>query len=343
MPDKNEIIERMLEAIPDNYDKGEGSFIYDAILGVADALDTAYIDMEINLDNGFADTAVDDYLERITSEVGVFRKEAVAASTILTITGTDNTEIPTGTKFYSEELAFLSQVDVTILNGLASVEVVCETTGIIGNVPADSINESELTSGINSVTNSQAVINGFDEETDEALRQRYYEKVLTPTTSGNAQHYKNWCLEVNGVGNAKIFPLWNGNGTVKCSVINSNMRAADTDLVNTVIQHVEENRPIGANVTVESATELPVNISVEIDLVPGFQMDYVKSAITKAVSDYLKDIAFQKDYVSYAQIGSVIIDIEGISDYQNLTLNNSTNNVAIGSTQVAVVGVINVT
>ena len=42
-------------------------------------------------------------------------------------------------------------------------------------------------------------------------------KVSLPATSGSKYHYIQWAKEINGVGNAKCLPLWNGNGTVKLS------------------------------------------------------------------------------------------------------------------------------
>ena len=44
-----------------------------------------------------------------------------------------------------------------------------------------------------------------------------------------------------------------GSGTVKVIIINSEKGVASEELINEVKTHIEENRPIGAEVTVESA------------------------------------------------------------------------------------------
>lgn len=63
----------MFSAIPNNYDKSEGSIIYDAVVGVAIALEDGYIEMDSMIDNLFAETATSEYLEKITAELGVFK------------------------------------------------------------------------------------------------------------------------------------------------------------------------------------------------------------------------------------------------------------------------------
>ncbi|MCM3599400.1 baseplate J/gp47 family protein [Robertmurraya korlensis] len=343
MPTKDEIIERMLSSISDDYDKSEGSFIYDAVVGVATALEDGYIEMDTIIDKAFAETATDEYLDKITAELGITRKPATYATTTVRVSGTNGTIIPVGTRFFVDTVYFTSTEEKTISSGIANVPVTCESAGSIGNVPANSIVNLEAIEGVTSVTNLSAVINGTDEETDDQLRERYFDKVQTPATSGNAQHYINWCREVIGIGDAKVIPLWNGNGTVKCLVINSNGLAADSTLVSTVQSHVDANKPIGATVTVQSATELVINVSVDVDILSGYSLVSVTTTITESLKEYLKSIAFKSTFVSYALVGSKILEVPGVSDYRNLTLNSGTANVTIGSSQVAVVGTVNVT
>jgi uncharacterized phage protein gp47/JayE len=343
VPTKEEIMERMFNGISNDYDKSEGSIIYDAVVAVAVALEDGYIEMETIVDKAFAETAHDEYLDKIVAELGIYRKSATKANTTLNVTGTDGTNVPIGARFFVDTVYFVTTESKTIASGLASIKVECETPGTIGNVPANSIINYEPITGITSVTNPFPVINGTDVESDEDLKQRYFEKVHTPSTSGNAQHYVNWCKEVAGVGDAKVFPLWNGNGTVRCVIINSNKRAADGALISLVTTNVEAQRPIGATVSVISATELAVNISVDVDLGSGYNLATIQTNITQALVAFFKEIAFNVDYVSYALVGSKILDVDGVADYRNLTLNGGTANVMIGSTQVAVVGTVNVT
>jgi uncharacterized phage protein gp47/JayE len=343
MPTKEEIMGRMLSAISNDYDKSEGSFIYDAVAAIATALEDGYIELDNILDKTFVDTAYDEYLDKITEKMGIYRKPSTKATTNLTITGTNGTVIPIGARFFVDSVYFTSTESKTITSGSASVLVECETPGTIGNVPANSIVNYEPISGVTSVTNLNPVTNGTDTETNEELREIYTEQVRTPATSGNVQHYINWCREVVGVGDAKILPLWNGNGTVKCVIVNGNKRAADNTLVNLVTTNVEGKRPIGATVTVVSATELPINISVDIDVLPDLDLTTLQEDIIQTLEDYFQVIAFKSEYISYALVGSKILSVPGVMDYRNLTLNGGTASVTVGNTQVAVVGTVNVT
>lgn len=59
----------------------------------------------------------------------------------------------------------------------------CTQVGNIGMVGANSITEFPITiTGFTEVNNSNPSFDGFEEETDESLKQRYYEslKILLP-------------------------------------------------------------------------------------------------------------------------------------------------------------------
>ena len=56
------ILQRMLDRVPDNMDKREGSIIYDALAPAAVELQLMYIELDTILTETFADTAQRDYL-----------------------------------------------------------------------------------------------------------------------------------------------------------------------------------------------------------------------------------------------------------------------------------------
>ncbi|MGI6318486.1 MAG: baseplate J/gp47 family protein [Dethiobacteria bacterium] len=59
------------------------------------------------------------------------------------------------------------------------------------------------------------LIPGEDEETDESLRQRYFESLVSQAYGGNIADYKQKVTALPGVGGVKVEPVWNGGGTVK--------------------------------------------------------------------------------------------------------------------------------
>ncbi|QNB48217.1 baseplate J protein [Thermanaerosceptrum fracticalcis] len=341
---RDEIQARMLANISNEYDKSEGSFFYDALKPVAIEMEAAYAELETAPENFFVVTATGSNLDKRVAEQGLVRKPAVKATTIVIITGNEGAIINSGDKVASDTVNFIIKESKTIgITGQESVLVECEIAGSIGNVPAGAIKYFPITlPGLTAVTNPDPVTNGYDGETDAELRARYFAKVQTPATSGNKYHYRNWALEKSGVGDAKVFPLWNGAGTVKVVIINSNKRAADAQLVTDVANYIEEQRPIGATVTVTSAEELVINISVTLTLAAGYTLEQARASIEAKVTDYLKSIAFISDFVSYVIIGSLILQADGVTDYSGLTVNGGTSNITIGAEQVAVLGVVTI-
>lgn len=341
---KTTIQNRMLSNIDNKYDKTEGSFFYDSTKAVSIELEDGYKEQENILDKGFVETATGEYLDLKVAEQGLTRKPATKSTTTVTITGSEGATISQGDLVASDTVNYIVQETKTIDATLTTTVLVeCEQVGTIGNVPVGAIKYFPITiAGINSVTITESVSNGYNGETDAELRQRYYDKVRTPATSGNKYHYRNWAKEVIGVGDARVFALWNGNGTVKVVLINSNKQGASTELINEVVTYIEEVRPIGADVTVISATEIPINIegTLTIDTNNYTEAEVIGNIETK-ITDYLKDIAFVDNYVSYAKIGSLILESAGVLDYSNLTVNSGTSNISIADEEVDILGGVN--
>ncbi|SNT18601.1 Uncharacterized phage protein gp47/JayE [Anaerovirgula multivorans] len=320
--DRLTIQNRMLSDIPEEYDTTQGSFFYDVVKPIAIELETAYCQADTILNKGFAETAAGEWLDRKTAEQGISRKQPTKATTVVVITGSEGAIVHEGDKVASDTAAFFSKETKTI-DASEQVEVLveCEVYGSAGNVPKGAIKYFPVTlSGLTGVINPEAVTNGYPGESDEELRQRYFDKVRTPTTSGNKHHYKNWAKEITGVGDVKVFPLAEGPGTVKVVIINNDKTGADQQLVEQVANHIEELRPIGASVTVESAVEVPVYIKASFILDNNYTLEEAQLNMKEKVKEHFRSIAFSKLYVSYAILGSVLIETEGILEYSDLTI-----------------------
>ena len=292
---REEILLRLLSNISSEFDKSVGSFFYDTQKPLAIELESIYAKLEEILLNGFAATAKGEYLDKKVAEQGLTRKAATYATGTVTVTGNVGSVISNGDKVASDTLVFtVTQTKYIDSSGTATVSVICDTPGKQGNVPSGAINRFPVTiSGLVAVTNTEPTSGGFDEESDDELRGRYFEKVSLPATSGSKYHYVMWAKEVKGVGDAKCMPLWNGAGTVKVIIINADKQAADAALINAVKDHIEEQRPIGADVTVESAVPLAINISVSLTLANGVTTDIAKQKISDSISSYLKKMHFR--------------------------------------------------
>lgn len=308
-----------------------------------------YIELDRVIKLGFAQTTYGQYLDMRAAEHGLERKLATKATGTkannnpLKIIGSNGTVVPLGSIFTTKAgIVFKTTEEVVIgESGQVYVDIEADVAGASGNVPAGTITEIPISiPGVTSVMNENPTTGGTDTETDADLLARLLEKVRLPATSGNVAHYLQWAKEVNGVGDAKVIPTWNGPGTVKVIVIDSNKQPASADIVTAVANHIEEVRPIGATVTVISAAGLVINVSVVLILDQAYTLAQVQPVIETAIANYLKEIAFRQDYVSYAKIGSLILETPGVLDYSNLTLNGGTANVSVGTEQVAVLGTV---
>lgn len=334
--EQKEILDSMLGRVNEEYDRTEGGLFYDNLAPASIEMEKIYKVLEYVFLNSFAETATGEYLDNIAKEVGIFRREATKAKGIVTIKGIVGTIIPIGTKVASDTYIFLTTEEKQIQNnGEVSVPIESEFSGKIYNIPTNTIVNFPITiPGLHSVNNKQGTTDGYNGETDEELRERYYFKVREPVTSGNIYHYKKWALEVEGVGGVKIFPLWNGAGTVKVVIVNSEIQTADEDLLRRVRSYLEEVRPIGATVTVISATNKTISITGTAKISKNVDFEEVKSIFNIAIKEYLKKVGFKQDYVSYAQIGNILLNIQGVVDYNNLQINGGVLNVQLQAEEI---------
>lgn len=338
---RDAILQRMLDDTPSDIDKRQGSVTWDNLSPASIELERLYIELDNILQFGFAnENQPREYLEMRCAEVGVIPKSAVKAIGAVTFYGDDGTVIPAGTRVYTDEpiaVYFVTTEEGTIVDGKVTIQAEAEEGGINGNV---NIGETSLhignIVGVVSVANEVPFEGGTDEESDASLLQRYLERARLPATSGNEGHYRIWALEVSGVGEVKIDPLWDGAGTVKLTIVNTEKKAPTEEIITNVYSHIEKNRPIGAEVTVVGAIEKPFVITANVTLADGYTLPQVQADFEQKIVEYFKSIAFVDTYVSYAQIGRLLFDVKGVLDYTNLFVNGQTGNIVIPDKEVPV-------
>ncbi|MGN2336782.1 baseplate J/gp47 family protein [Clostridium cagae] len=327
-------------------DISKKSLVYNSLMPVCYELSYQSMMLDEATKMVFANSALEnkysEYLERRCLEQGIKRKEATIAIGTIKVVGKKKAKLPKDALISTSlGLTYITQQEVILDDsGVGYTTIIAEKEGSKYNADIGEINSMPVKyEGIFSIINEEKINNGYDIESDEDLYNRYLLKVQTPATSGNDYHYKQWCLETEGCGSAKVYPLWNGNGTVKCVISNSNKRAASKELIDKVKEHIEKNRPIGADVTVVSVEELLLNISVSLIYnSKEITLDKIKENIKNSIEEYLKKVALSVSYISIAKIGALILSSDGIEDYNNLTINNSTNNIIINDNQIAVLG-----
>ncbi len=341
-----ELLAEKLNNIPSDVSKGEGTLIY-----MATAANTAesiqmYIDIEDAYNRTFADTATGEDLTKRAAERGISRKQATAAIR----KGVFDVAVSVGNRFSIETLTYI----VTELLTGYEAKLQCEQTGEIGNVYSGDMTAITYVSGLTSMQLTDILIPGEDIESDDSLRTRYHDNLESASFAGNKAYYKQYTKELPGVGGCKVYPVWNGGGTVKLVIIDSTYSKPSTTLVDevqTAIDPIANSgkglgiAPIGHSVTVDAVTEITVDIISNITLVTGYVWADVESYIQEAINEYfltLKETWDSEDalVVRVSQIESSILKVTGVLDIQTTQLNGSLTNLILTDIQIPILGTV---
>lgn len=349
-----------LEALDKKYQKSVGFFAWDYFVAMGKILYTLWKKI-IYIAKCLTDLSNMEYedLENFVYQTRkIEAKKETKSSGFLTLLNGEGTiragdvfQTPDGTRFQAIESKEIFQ------GGKFKVE--CLEAGNIGNVPENSITVIPTTiQGIVSVTNEAAFSGGYEKESKEELLKRYYEDLSIPLTSGNKYFYKKWAKEVPGVKEAKIFPLWNGNNTVKIVVVDTNCSALNDDLVKAVQNYIDPyelkedgtkygwgfgngQAPNGSYCTVDYADILYLDLELQVQKTASKTENEAKANIKDAIEKYLKSISFAQDEdgndidrISYAKLSSEILDAAGVLDHKDLTINSKKGNIQIGKTEI---------
>ena len=338
------IMQQMLDRVPDSFDKREGSIIFDALAPAAAELAQMYIGLDVVLNQTFADTATEKYLDKRCAERGIVRKAATCA----VVKGTFMPEsIDVLGKRFSCGLYNYIVTEATETAGVYLLE--CETCGEAPNAVTGRLIPIDYIPGLQSAEIEDPPEQGNygeNAESDDSLRERYFENVRNQAFGGNIADYRAKVMAINGVGGVKVTPVWNGGGTVKLTVIASDDQNNDADLVRSVQETIDAIAPIGHVVTVEGVKVRPIDIVTNITYETAettWDFDSAKGQIVEAVTAYFNELAKtwdEKDSLSVriSGIEQKILDCPGIIDVQHTKLDGSESNIYLEADEIPVLG-----
>ncbi len=322
------ILNRMKERFENEADTREGTWTADNLQAVANELARMYSeDIETILPQAFVLTASGANLDKCCSDYGITRRIATAAEVVVTIKGDRGGYY--GVQLFAGDIIFYVPESFTIENeDGVRVRAVCMTVGDIGNVPSGSITKSNA-SRITMVTNELAATGGYDEESDESLRERCLEHIRTPANSGNIAHYIQWAKEISGVAKVKVYDLARGPGTVDVILIADDNHTAPQGLIEAVENYIETVRPVGADVLVASGRAVDITVSADVITKNGYTAEGIAESFYEALKEHCKNIAFQSNIISYYSMINVLFDCPGIIDINSFMLNGETESITL--------------
>ncbi len=342
------ILNRMMTRVNTNYpnlDNREGSMVFNALASAALELAVMYTQLDNTMKESFVDTASREYILKGCRQVGmdITKFDAKAG----THKGVFNVEVPIGSRWNCELYNYTVTTYIGMEDEYYAYELECESLGTSpNNQTGDLTAITDVPNGLNYAKLTECLIEGENLVSDDEIREEYFEYIKNNAADGNVAQYKRWCNDYDGIGNSKIFPLWNGSNTVKVSILSASNKAATQTLIDDFQEYLDPGitgmgdgvAPIGAFVTVTTANEIPINVSANIKFKSGYDDT---SRIEEALSDYLASLSYEKTLVGYMNIGATILNTEGVESINNLVVNGGTSDISLGNEEIPILGTVN--
>ena len=339
----------MMGELPEDIDDMPGGFPWDFTMPTALELSKfATYNLARTLALMFPQYAWGDWLDMHGERVNVIRRAARKATGTLRITtglSGIGLEIPAGTVFctpatdYSDSILYTTDEDCTVLTGEALIPITAVNPGTGSNVMAGAISLAfKPITGLTYIGNIEAITDGTDTEDDESYRDRileYYRSELLFV--GCPADYVRWAKEISGVGNAVCIPEWNGPGTVKLVITDSQGEPASASILGDVYDHIaatvasmDRLAPIGATLTVVAPTPVTLAFSIKVKVDDDHSLAEVRETIQANLEAYY-DEAIRDGEVKWADCFAIITDTEGVYDAKDFLLNEGTSNVSVAA------------
>jgi uncharacterized phage protein gp47/JayE len=346
-----------MAVVPDTLDTREGSVIWTTVAANSFEMALAYMQMSINQNNAFPDTANREYLIRHCTTRGITPYPATNA----VIHGEFFEDIvektpynpPVGTRFTLQNTKLKYKVTEQISDG--NWKLVCETPGTAGNISVGSLVPVDDIQALGGAIIVKILMHGEEEEETEALRKRYMESLKATAFAGNKAAYKEMCRGLDNVGACKVYRSYNDQpGHVGLCILDDKMNVPSTDLVSAVQKEIDPNQkgdgdglaPIDHIVHVFGATETVLPVSLKITPVnESVEWNSILVPVTEIIQEYFNDLRNKWDstdttIVRPTQLIARLLALDTILDVPECLIGGSASPIALDSTSIPKVGVI---
>lgn len=346
-------MERKLDKISDRRDRRQGSLVFDAMGPNAAETAAFYADLDMLEDRTFADTAQGDDLTRRCAERGVLRKGAVKATFYGRFLDGEGKEYPIapGTRFFLEKYYYR----VLRREGDGRYVLECETPGACGNEYLSNLLPLEHMDGLAEAVLEELRTDGEDEEGDEELRRRYYASFDADAFGGNIPDYRRKIGALENVGGVKVYPVWQGGGSVRLVIIDQGWRkptAAEVEKLQALIDPEVRGEgygiaPIGHKATVAGVQEKTCSITMRLVLTEGCDREAALAEVRRLFEEYMAELRkawadSERLTVRISHLEARALEAEGVLDVQDCTINGTRGNIALGEEEIPVLGDIGV-
>lgn len=290
--------ERMLSRVPDKLDKRPSALIYDTIGATANELAILYIELEYLIKNSYGDTAAREYLILLCKDRGIVPEPATHA--VLKGVFTPDVIDVAGRRFN------IGDVNYEAIERIApgQYQVRCESLGTVGNRYLGRMVPMDYIQGLETAELTEILVPGEDEEETEALRQRYFESFKAQSFGGNRADYLAKVRGMDGIGDAKVTRVWNGDIRPADMVPTDAVRAWYEAAVGTI--PAEAASWLSAVYMAAGEKKLTVGGTVLVTVVNSYDFGEASAVLLKKVQDALDPESSAGEGVGLAPIGHVV-------------------------------------
>lgn len=268
----------------------------------------------------FPDTADEAELLHHAGNRNIRQRAAVAATGTVPITGNNGVTLDAGSVIkHVASGALLSTTEAATIGASgAQVAVIAQTVGVSMNGLTGPVMLTSPPLGIDAMAAiNTPLAGGSDIESPASVLVRLLELLRNPPAGGAAYDYKRWALEVDGVASATVLPKRRGPNTV--DVVITGEDGAPSDLVIAACAaHIEEVRPVTAEVFVYAPLIRTLNATASIELVSGYTLAEVQASAQAAYKEELNtlepNVGFKRN-----RIGTILGNLAGVADYNVIT------------------------
>lgn len=294
----------MLDNVPNDIDKREGSIIYDAVAPAAMVNAQQSLSLANIIRETYIKTAQGEFLDYRAIEHGTNRYTATNAEVKAKFNDDDGkpVNVEVGDRFAS---IAESPIFYTVIksNGDGTAEMQAEEAGTSANsylgqilpvTPNDNLAWAEIT---------EITIPARDEENDDHLRARLLNSNSWVAYGGNVADYLDMTSKISDVGATQVYPTWDGPGTVKLVILNNDLMPASSTLVKKVKEEIDPEEsttqgyglaPIDHQVTVVAPETFEVNITMSVTIAENANIDTIRTNIKASLEELFKSL--RKDW-----------------------------------------------
>lgn len=315
---------------------------------IAGEIATIYNQAEFCSKQILPQTATGEFLARHAQTRDIIKKRAASAKGAVlfkrTSAAAQDIIIPIGTICSSScgnSVMYVTTEEKILAVGKTSVlvPVTASVIGKLGNIAALKVDilVSPI-AGIDSVSNTEIISGGMEEEDDEVLRKRLLASYINPPNGANLKFYEQIAESVDSVWKAKAVASTNPNEIYL--YITNFFRDTSDALCAQVQAAVEVAREVGMKVTVKKPTLVPQNVTLKVLVRDLHDLTTRDVIVSRFLEDRILELGIGESFNPYTMGNRIAQQIDGFKD---LVFTSPTVMVKVTDSQVLSPGTISTT